>query len=321
MTRGYRWNKLGLVFSPDTQYAWMTTHASVPTPLHLEGSIYRIYFSSRDENGRSNIGFFDIDLTDPRNILEVSRKPVLSPGPLGFFDDHGIYASCAVRHDRDIYLYTIGWNPGPRAPLFYSSIGLAISTDGGASFEKYGVSPIMARSDHDPCLVTAPMVIKAAENWRMWYVSGIEWREIDGELRSTYHIKYAESLDGIDWQRDGRICIDHENEGETNISRTCVVTTQNGYQAWYSYSSGCGYRIGCAESSDGLSWTREDDRAGIEPSADGWDSLAQAYPYVVSYGVQMFMFYNGNKFGLDGVGLAVADIEAEREETEGEGVK
>ena len=92
---------------------------------------------------------------------------------------------------------------------------------------------------------------------------------------------------------------------ERNIARPCVVSDDGRYRMWYSYDSGCGYRIGYAESEDGLRWTRRDDRAGISPSATGWDSEAQAYPWVFSHDGTRFLLYNGNAFGRTGFGLAV----------------
>ncbi len=283
----------------------MCSHAALPTPLQIEGSLYRVYFAGRDDVNRSHVGFFDIDLENPATVLRVSEEPVLVPGPLGHFDDHGVYAASAVRHDGKIYLYTIGWNPGVRRPLFYASIGLAISTDGGHSFEKYGRVPIMARSNYDPCLVTSPMVLKEGERWRMWYVSGYGWDEVNGALHSYYHIKYAESDDGIHWVRNGVVCLDNSSPEEKNVARCCVLKDGDCYRAWYSYSRGQGYRIGYADSPDGIHWTRKDDEIGIELSAEGWDSEALTYPYVIRHNGKYYMFYNGNGFGRDGIGLAV----------------
>lgn len=300
-----RWRKLGLVFQPDPSKWWMRSHAALPCPIQINEGLYRVYFTSRDERNRSHVGFFDLDLKDPSRVLRVSENPVLTPGPLGYFDDHGIYAASAVRNGSQIFLYTIGWNPGARTPLFYSSIGLAISDDGGDTFRKYGYAPIMARSDHDPCLVTSPMVLKEGNRWRMWYVSGYAWQESGSGLRSIYHIKYAESDDGIHWRREGLVCIDHADPAERNIARCCVVRDDSGYQAWFSTDRGNGYRIRQACSKDGLRWERCADPAGLEPSESGWDSQAAAYPFAVLYRDRWYLFYNGNSFGRDGIGLAV----------------
>lgn len=300
-----KWEKLGLVFEPRRGSNWMCSHAAAPAPLKLTHSVCRIYFASRDMNNRSHVGYFDIDLDHPIQVLGVSEKPVLVPGPLGYFDDHGVYASSAIMHEGKVYLYTIGWNPGVRQPLFYSSIGLATSHDDGQTFEKYGRAPIMARSEHDPCLVTAPVVLKDQDKWRMWYVSGVGWEECDGNLNSKYHIKYAESRDGIHWNRDGTVCIDFSDHTERNISRMCVINDSRTFRAWFSSNRGDGYRIEYAESVDGITWKRHGTPLGLELSREGWDSKAMAYPYVVKHRDSWFMFYNGNGFGQEGVGLAV----------------
>ncbi len=302
--RQYKWRSLGLVFQPSRAQWWMRSHASLPVPLQLEGTHYRVYFASRDVQNRSHVGWFDIDLEDPTAVLAVAEEPVLVPGPLGHFDDHGIYAASVVRDADVIHLYTIGWNPGVPDPLFYASIGHAVSRDGGETFTKSGSAPMLARSEHDPCLVTSPFVVKEEDRWRMYYVSGYRWDEDDSGLHSNYHIKYAESQDGTTWKRDGRVCLDTIGD-ERNIGRTCVVHGPDGWEAWYSFTRAGQYRIGVAFSDDGLTWQRRDDLAGVSPSGEPWDSEAQAYPYVISHGTQRFMFYNGNSFGRDGVGLAI----------------
>ena len=298
------WEKLGQVFAPDSSVPWMRSHASLPVPLRLDGDHYRVFFASRDAMNRSYICALTLVLRPSIRVLSVDPHPVLSPGPLGCFDDHGVYPSSIVRTGGRVWLYYIGWNPGVRAPLFYSSIGLAVSDDGGTTFVRTSPAPIMARSEWDPCLVTSPCVCLDDCRWRMWYVSGFRWTETPDGMHSYYHVKYAESDDGVDWRRDGRVCIDLIGT-ERNIARPCVLRDIDSYRMWYSYDAGKGYRIGYAESDDGLQWTRLDDRAGIAPSSSGWDSAAQAYPFVFSHDGGRYMLYNGNRFGLTGFGLAV----------------
>jgi hypothetical protein len=281
----------------------MRSHAQLPVALPLGDGRYRVYFASRDDDSRSHIGFVELDLPEEK-VVRLSARPVLEPGPLGNFDDHGVYPASIVEHDDGrLLLYYIGWNPGKQPPLFYASIGLAVSDDGGLSFRRFSAAPIMARSDHDPCLVTSPFVLREGPRWRMWYVSGFRWDVDEGRLRSWYHVKYAESQDGVSWRRDGTVAIDLA-PGERNIARACVVPDSRGYRMWYSYDAGAGYRIGYATSDDGVRWERRDDEAGIEPSPSDWDDV-QAYPWVVVDGRREYMLYNGTGFGRDGFGLAV----------------
>ena len=77
---------------------------------------------------------------------------------------------------------------------------------------------------------------------------------------------------------------------------------------WYS-CRGSAYRIGYAESNDGLEWERKDEEAGIDVSQDGWDSEMIEYPCVFQHGGSWYMLYNGNGYGASGIGLAVLDAD------------
>jgi hypothetical protein len=283
----------------------MRSHAAAPMIYPLEGSVVRVYFASRDSENRSHIGWVEMNLSEPSKHLALADLPALAPGPLGCFDDHGVYPGSIVEHEGRLLLYYAGWNPGPRWPLFTASIGLAISDDGGLTFQRWSPAPVLSRGRFDPCLLTSPYVLREGGEWRMWYVGGFRWAEEDGELRSYYDVKYARSDDGITWERDGRVAIPLA-PGERNIGRPCVVALEESYEMWYSTSGSAGYRAGYARSRDGLVWTREDHAAGLEPSGEGWDSGAIAYPWVARLDGRRYAVYNGNDYGREGFGLAVA---------------
>ena len=300
-----KWRKLGRIFCPSGQRPWMQSHAAVPSPLQLDGNLYRVYFGTRDAYNSSHIGYVEFDVRSPTKILRISHDYVLGPGPCGYFDDNGVYPGCIVENQERLLMYFLGRNNGTH-PLYYMSIGLAVSEDGGATFKRVFKAPIMARSEFDPWMVSTPFVLKEDNRWRMWYLSGFRWEKTGEHLHSFYHIKYAESTDGIHWQRNGLVCIDLR-EGETNISNPTVIKEDSIYKMWYSYLAGKGYRIGYAESGDGYSWTRKDEAIGIDVSPSGWDSEAMAYPYVFTHEGRRYMLYSGNGFGKEGFGLAVEE--------------
>src|SRR6267378_3543204 len=88
------WRKLGQVFQPSGEFDWAQSHAANPIPEHLEGDIFRIYFSARDAKNRSSIGYVVVDLAKGARVLEVPPEPVLRPGDLGMFDDCGASIGC-----------------------------------------------------------------------------------------------------------------------------------------------------------------------------------------------------------------------------------
>jgi hypothetical protein len=298
-----KWIKKGLIFCPEGDSDWMASHAALPFADWLIGSVYRIYFSSRDRENRSQTGYFEVDIRNPRHILYLHRQPILTLGELGAFDDSGAMLSWIV-NDRDKkYLYYVGWNLGVTVP-FRNAIGLAISPDGGRTWEKYSPGPILDRSIQNPYLTASSCILKEGDVWNMWYISGIRWKLESGRPKHYYLIKYAKSKDGIHWETPDIICIDFKTEDEYAISRPCVLKDQDRYRMWYSYR-GESYRIGYAESRDGLHWERKDEEAGIDVSETGWDSGMIEYPFVFDCQGQRYMLYNGNDYGRTGIGLAV----------------
>jgi predicted GH43/DUF377 family glycosyl hydrolase len=303
-----KWTKLGLIFRPNQRFDWMFSHAQLPVADRLKGNVYRVYFASRTKEQRSHIGYVELDITNPYKMLCISEKPILIPGPIGFFDEHGVFPASIVNYDDKKYLYYIGWNQGYKQPLFYASIGLAISTDNGQSFQRYSKAPILSRSEYDPCLVTSPHVFIDGDIWRMTYVSGIKWEEMNGRLKSYYHIKYAESKDGIQWDRKGIIAVDFQSDKETNIARSSVIREDRMYKMWYCYwFSTTPYRIGYAESKDCIHWMRKDELAGITASEYGFDNEMICYPNVLVHNGRKYMLYNGNNFGREGFGFAMEE--------------
>lgn len=301
------WRKLGLIYTPQPQPPLALSHACLPVPLRLHGDVYRVFHAVRDDQQRAHIWFVDLRLREPFDIVRVSDGPVFSPGPMGTHDEHGVYPSSIVQNEGRYYLYTSCWNRGERSPLNYNSIGLALSDD-GETFQRYSPAPILQRSEYDPCFVAMPMVRREAGGWRMWYSSGYRWEQNNGALKAYYNIRCADSSNGLIWKPTGTLAIDHADSRETSIARAWVIRDECGYRAWYGYTRGGGlYRIGYATSVDGNTWQRQDQRAGIETSETGWDSEMMAHPAVVQHDGRWFMFYNGNGFARDGIGLAVAD--------------
>ena len=302
MSENFRWTKKGLLFAPQSNAGWLHSHAALPVVDRTDNG-YRVYFSSRDTHGRAQVGFFEAG-PNFDGVTRVSERPVISLGPLGAFDDSGVTTSWIVNHDNKKYQYYSGWSLGVSVP-FYFFVGLAISEDGGETYQRVSPSPILERNEIDPYLTASPCVLIEGGIWRMWYVSGTGWEMKDQRPQHRYHIKYAESSDGIEWKREGFVCIDYKSQDEYAISRPCVVRDGDLYRIWYA-SRGSSYRIGYAESKDGLKWTRKDHESGIDVSATGWDSEMIAYPYVFKHEDGYSMLYNGNDYGRTGIGYAVA---------------
>jgi hypothetical protein len=303
-----RWRKLGRIYAPAGLGDWALSHAAVPIALRLDSHRWRIYFSARDRRNRAHTGFFEIDLRRPARPLRVHERPVLSPGGLGAFDEDGAMGSWIVQGDERLLLYYTGWNLGVTVP-FRNSIGLAESLNGGESFIRVSVGPLLDRSIHDPFFTANPCLLIENGRWRMWYLSCVTWEPAsDGRPVHRYHIKYAESANSLEWRRRGCVCIDFQKPDEIALARPCVLRDGDRYRMWYS-RRGPSYRIGYAESDDGLSWRRLDEKAGIDVSASGWDSEMIAYAFIFDAEGERYMLYNGNGYGATGIGMAVLEAD------------
>ena len=297
------WRKLGLIFAPQGKPSWMRSHAALPIADRLGPHSYALYFSPRDAEGRAHVARVELDAEHGFRVRAVAERPSVAPGSLGTFDDRGATLGCVVTHQGVKYLYYTGWTLGVTVPFYYA-VGLALSEDEGRSYRKLALGPIMARNPVDPYLVASPFVRVENGIWRMWYVSGARWALEGGKPKHYYHIRYAESDDGIHWRREGIVCIDFKSPDEYAIARPCVLKDGDTYKMWYSYR-GKSYRIGYAESDDGIHWQRMDEQAGIDVSPQGWDAEMIEYPFVFDHADRRYMLYNGNGYGKSGVGLAV----------------
>lgn len=304
------WVKRGLLIEPRGQAPWIGSHAALPV-VHETPARTRVYFSSRDGANRSHIGYADVQFARPGEPPSFGAAPVLGPGALGAFDDAGVTSSCLVEHEGRLYLYYTGWALGVSVP-FYLMAGLATSDDGGATFRRVSSAPLLERVDVDPYLTASPWVIVESGRWRMWYVSGTEWQARRDGPRHRYHIKYAESHDGIRWERRGVVCIDYASDDEHAFGRPCVVREDGVYRMWYSFR-GDRYRLGYAESQDGVVWGRLDESGLITASDQGWDAEMVTYPVVTGPPSRRLMLYNGNGYGRTGIGLAVYEPGSARE--------
>jgi hypothetical protein len=132
-----KWEKKGLVFVPDGNFGWNFSHAQLPIVDIAHEGFWRIYYSSRNKFGQSNISYINVQPGNPKNILYIHPEPLLNLGKLGTFDESGLMPVAVVNSDKKKYLYYAGWSLKKTIP-YHNTIGLAISEDEGSTFYKYG---------------------------------------------------------------------------------------------------------------------------------------------------------------------------------------
>ncbi len=300
-----KWKKLGQIILPDAKVCWMATYVGPTFVRVIEDEIW-LYVSGRDSQNQSRVGIVRATLRGEEfQILAVSREPVMELGELGTFDESGVSYPWLIEADGDLLMYYVGWVAGGKN-RFMNFTGLARSKDNGLSFSRVSRVPILDRTDGEPFGTGSCCVFRSSDQWYMYYTSFDRWDPVPGKNRPCYNIKLAVSTDGMSWSRPGRIVIGYKDSEEYVISKPMLIREDGLFRLWYC-SRGEDYRIGYAESVDGLQFQRLDDEVGITVSTEGWDSQMVEYAFIFDFGGQRYMVYNGNQFGKTGLGLAVLE--------------
>jgi predicted GH43/DUF377 family glycosyl hydrolase len=293
---------------------WMREFAQAPATLVMD-DVVRVYFSCRpgpDAGGRyvSHAAYVDLNRANLFEQVDLSAQPVLEPGGLGAFDEFGTYPTSVIRNRDEIWAYYGGWTRCVSVP-FDVAIGRAVSRDGGVTFEKPGRGPILGATIDEPFVLSGPKVRRFQDRWYLFYIAGVKWIPTEGRAEPVYRIRMATSDDGITWTRHGRELIPPRLEVDECQASPDVIEAGGRYHMFFCYRHSLdyrnrdrGYRIGYASSTDLVHWDRDDDRAGLEVSAEGWDSEMVSYPHVFELDGTTYMMYLGNEVGRHGFGLA-----------------
>ena len=312
----FRWKKLGRVFDPNivTDRPWLKEFAQAPATLIFDNFV-RVYFSCRplaDLNGQyvSYSAFVDLDRKDLFKVIKVSSNPILSLGKLGEFDEFGTYPVSVYQFNDEVRAYYGGWTRCESVP-FNVGIGIASSKDGGDTFQKIGTGPIISYSLDEPFVLSGPKIRRYNNKWYLFYIAGRKWKLVNGRSEPVYKIRLAISEDGMDWKKANKDLIESRIEEDEAQASPDVFYSEGKYHMFfcYRYSSNYrgkenGYRIGYASSENLLDWNREDLKAGIDLSTEGWDSEMISYPHVFQLDGKTYMAYLGNQVGRHGFGLA-----------------
>jgi hypothetical protein len=163
----------------------------------------------------------------------------------------------------------------------------------------------------EPFVISGPKIRRFGDRWQLFYIAGNKWIPAEGRAEPVYRIRMATSDDGRAWTRAGHDLIPTRIETDECQASPDVIFAGGKYHMFFCYRHSLGYRgrekgyrIGYASSTDLVSWARDDSRAGIDVSDEGWDSEMISYPHVFELDGKVWMFYLGNQVGRAGFGLA-----------------
>lgn len=156
---------------------------------------------------------------------------------------------------------------GPRAPFVWEPAAEPVLIPG---------------SGWDAVDVLNPSVVRFHDSYLNLY-SGYDGR--------TWHTGRATSLDGLHWEKQGRVLSPSGWEGSEIAANGSALV--EGQEILYWYQAGDPFRIALARSRDGVTWTKHL-RAVLESGPRGsFDERGVADPYVIRDGGRFYLFYIG----------------------------
>lgn len=290
------WIKKGILFNEH----WAQLPVVDPYNNAPEPQMYKIYYSTRDEQGRSIPMTISCYKHNPKEYLHPI--PVNIPlGKPGSFDSHGIMPSSIITlEDGTKYMYYVGWSKRIDVP-YWNSTGLAISKDNGVTWKKYSEGPVLSTCINEPGFIGTVNVNKK-ENYFQMFFSSCWWEEIGGKLEPLYNIRQARSKDGVSWNIYNRHIVDISGEEGGIASFRPLDLNKNllDTKFYYSLRNKSDYRTNIKNSYKIYSFDKGKEKLELEPSDN---EIMCAYPFVIEEEDKYIMFYNSD-FGSKGISFA-----------------
>jgi hypothetical protein len=265
-------------------------HCQLPTIDETE-KFLNIYVGDRNEKNKSFIRQIKLDKNNLNKILDISEN--IFEISLQEFDSDGQMPSEIVKHNNNKFLFYTGWHIN--GSKYHHSICMAKMENN--KWIKHN-KPIIEPNEKNNFLNSSPKIIKNNNYFMMYFISG----EDAGDWTCygpQYKIWIAFSNDCINWTKEK---INFPRKELEIFSRPFVFQREGLFHMLYTWmilGKIKNYKIGYANSEDGLNWIRVNNNILEQPSYE-WDNESVAFPYIW----RNYVFYSGNKFGKSGFGYA-----------------
>ena len=297
-----KWENFGLLYKPESNFDWMTSHATLPTVLQTDAHNFKIFYSTRDISGRSHTTYVDLNFLKwkPGILLKNKRKlPCFSPGPMGHFDDSGVQVSSFIKSGKFLYAYYLGWTRKVNVP-FSAEIGIAI-VDNYYNFKRVQKLPIYKKSELEPLTFGYPTIFQRNNTIFMYYDGIDEWNENNPD-DYKFDLRLAIMRKGT-WTYSDKIVF--YNNNYKAITRPSFIKLQNELIMLYSCNTNGKYQLQASYQSKFKKnlWIRKKNFI-FDSSGQEWDSEEQVFCNIFKYQKDFYMVYNGNNYGKTGFGIS-----------------
>lgn len=239
--------------------------------------------------------------SDGINWNPYSNNPVMTHG--NTWDINGFLGINVIKDGSTYKLWYEGVDVNG-----VNQIGYATSSD-GINWTPYQNNPVFSpgvSNSWDDEDVGNPWIIKEDLTYKMWY-----WG--DDQVTDTDQIGLATSTDGINWQRSVSNPVLSPNpailwENGEGVGSPKVIKNTSGYSMAYHGADISGaVRIGFATSSDGATWSKDNNNPILDiGSVSDWDSAAVVPDALIDDSTSLKLWFLGvDSYGAVNIGLAV----------------
>ncbi len=288
------WAKAPLnpVLDPGAQGDWDDANVSEPSVFRLGPGSYELWYEGLNATGQKHDQVGRATSGDGTSWTRSPVTPALPHSAInGTFDRNGVGDETVVFTGMGYLM----WFGGRSGGAMKTKIGFASSPD-GIAWTRFPGNPTLQGTpgQWDSSAVTSPHVILDGITFRMWY------QGTNGT--GTYRIGYAESSDGLAWMKStSNPVLNPGTAGQfdaAGVLMPAVIRDGGIYRMWYVGLDSAGpagrYRIGFAQSADGISWTKYAGNPvlGLGP-AGAFDETGVLSPCVLKNGSTFEMWYTG----------------------------
>jgi hypothetical protein len=299
-----KWQEIGCLLKVENLDTHAISHAMIPTPLVLNKDVLRIFFSSRDSKGIGRTRYADFDMNSNFSLIKQSTSFILDIGQPGTFDDNGSLVCSVIKMpNNSFFLYYAGFELSTKI-RYRIFTGLAISLDGGESFNRHMEVPILDRTNTELFFRGGPYVQPCKSGYEMYYVGGSDWIRLENSIKPIYSIKKTFSVDGLHWDTPTEI-LKPNGQSEHGFGRPYEFNWQNRKFLYYSVRDSLHetYKLGYAEILNNV-YSRKDAQFELYSNGKLVENRDLMYSSFVSTKESMYMLFNKREFGLEGIYLA-----------------
>jgi hypothetical protein len=294
-----QFQRIGRIFDPEVSITNIgkLSHAANPVAIQIDESTYRVFFNSRDSNQRSSVYSIDFDMKKQALIPHTSKVQFLLGESDGYFRD-GVSLGSHFALDGVHWIGFMGW-VNPPSKHWYGKIG-KFSLDSNFNFQYIEEQPWFDLNTNDPISLSYPAVYFNKSVMHVWYGTTLSWDGGNGEM--VHVLKEQISRDFVHFENSNRF-VEWKLGKSQAFSRPSVISLGDKFLMAYSVRGNLTrYQIG-------FGLIKEDSMvvehlATFPPSSSIWENEMVEYPNLISYGDEIYMFYNGNAYGKSGIGLA-----------------